>query len=312
MDIGISDKNPGLVNSTNSMIVDTTAYNVDPNYNFENLTFPDVTFTATDGVTANREIEDLEKIPDLEKSYTNTINVATSKTSYVLYSKENFSLGSNSTCTFNEIMISIEYEIVSNNGKEIPDWVNFNTSTGVFEGTAPRVVKETVYSFILKSTWKMISPGESEQIVQITVNNNVPLSTAGAVAVATSTGTVALGGGMAAGSSLLSGSPPVGFYFILHQFQMIILMLMIDPFIPQSLRDYMKSQDFVMVNFNFIPVEDLPLIDILVDSMHSEQTSQSFRDLGFDSRSTFVNNISLFITVLFLAFLHFLLRYIII
>jgi len=91
---------------------------------------------------------------------------------------------------------------------------------------------------------------------------------------------------------------------------MVILMLMIDPFIPQGLRDYMESQDFVMVNFNFIPAADIPLIDIPVDWMHSEQTSQAFQALGIESRSTFVNNISLFVTVLFFAFVHFLLRYV--
>ena len=87
-------------------------------------------------------------------------------------------------------------------------------------------------------------------------------------------------------------------------------MLMIDPFIPQPLRDYMESQDFVMISFNFIPVGDIPIIDIPVDWMHSEQTSQAFQALGIESRSTLVNNISLFVTVLFFAFIHFLLSYI--
>ena len=65
-----------------------------------------------------------------------------------------------------------------------------------------------------------------------------------------------------------------------------------------------------MVNFNFIPVIDLPLIDIPLDWMHSEQTSQAFQALGLESQSTLVNNISLFTTLAFFSLVHLLLRYI--
>ena len=180
-----------------------SSYTLNPNFSGTTLTFTEPTFDITDGSAANRDTEDLEKVPDLEHSYSTIVNAVTStETSYVLYSRQKFALEAKSTCTFDENTTTISYEIVSNNGQEIPDWITLDASTGKYEGRAPRVVKEKVYSFILKSTWKSASAGESEQEVKITVNNDVPITTAGIFAASASTGAVASGGGVAAGASL--------------------------------------------------------------------------------------------------------------
>jgi len=185
------------------MISLPSSYTLNLNFSGTSLTFTEPIFDITDGTTANRDTEDLEKVPDLEHSYSTIVNTITStETSYVLYSRQKFSFEAYSTCTFDENITHISYEIISSNGQEVPDWITLNSSTGKYEGRAPRVVKEKVYSFILKSTWKSASAGESEQEVLITVNNDVPLTTAGMVASSASTGAVASGGGAAAGASL--------------------------------------------------------------------------------------------------------------
>jgi len=51
---------------------------------------------------------------------------------------------------------------------------------------------------------------------------------------------------------------------------MIILILLIDPFIPDSVRVFMESQDILLFNFHFLPSGDIPLIDIPVDWMNPE------------------------------------------
>jgi len=179
------------------------SYSMNEHYSYNSLTFTERAFTLTDGDSAGITTQDLEKVPDLENSYSNTVKVITSpETSYVLYSKQKFSLEASPTCTYNETIIKIQYEILSNNGQEIPDWISFDSSTSKYEGRAPKVINETIYSFVLKSVWKSTSSGESEQVVQITVNNDVPITTAGLVASSASTGAVASGGGVAAGASL--------------------------------------------------------------------------------------------------------------
>ena len=280
------------------------------NYVSPSLTFQERTFTATAGSSAERITEDLIKVPDLENSSSNTVKVY-QETSLILYSRQRFSLEENITCTYDPSIVFIDYDIALTNGEEVPDWISFNPSTMIYEGRAPTVRNEVVYSFVLKSSWGF-SEKESEQIVKITINNNVPITTAGMVASISSTASVAICGLIAMGGSILNGSPLTGFYLILHQLQMVILMLMIDSFIPQGLREYIESQDYVMLNFNFIPVADFPLVDIPLDWMHSEQTSQSFQALGLESKSTLVNNISLFTTLIFFALVHLLFRYVLV
>ena len=87
---------------------------------------------------------------------------------------------------------------------------------------------------------------------------------------------------------------------------------MIDPFIPSNLKDYLESQGFSLVSFNFIPSGDLPLIDIPVDWMQSEQTNEVLKSLGIESRSTFVNNLSLMLMLGLIAFIHLMLRYVLV
>ena len=99
---------------------------------------------------------------------------------------------------------------------------------------------------------------------------------------------------------------------VLHQIQMILLLLMIDSFIPETLKNYLSSNGFLMLNFNFIPVIDLPFIDIPVDWMDEEQVNDSLEALGIESGSSFVNNFSFFTMIVFWISVHLLLRYILI
>lgn len=100
-----------------------------------------------------------------------------------------------------------------------------------------------------------------------------------------------------------------GFYLILQQLQMIILVLMIDPFIPDSLLKYLDGQDLVMVTFNFIPVSELPAIKTPVNWFDSEQSNEILNVLGIESRSTLVNKLPLFAIMTLIFIIHVLLRF---
>ena len=183
-----------------------------------------------------------------------------------------------------------------------------NPQTGKYEGTAPKVEKSTTYSFILHSEWTTHPAGTSEQVVKYTVEppekevTSLALSNAGAVAGAT----------VSSINAIVSGNPPTGIYFILHQLQLIILFLMIDPFIPDTLKTYLENQGFVLVNFNMIPSADIPGIDIPIDWLESEQTNEALSALGIESKSTLVNNLSLFLMIGLIIFIHVMLRYILV
>ena len=59
-----------------------------------------------------------------------------------------------------------------------------------------------------------------------------------------------------------------------------------------------------MCNFNFISVEDAPGISVSTDWMTFGEPFDKVEKLGFDSLSTFVNNISLFLSFIGLFALH--------
>ena len=88
--------------------------------------------------------------------------------------------------------------------------------------------------------------------------------------------------------------------------------MMIDSFIPTSIRDYIESQSFALANFNFLPTANIPVVNIPVDWLDSKQPIEILQSLGLDSKSTFVNNFS-FISILGVVLLiHIMLRYILI
>jgi len=58
------------------------------------------------------------------------------------------------------------------------------------------------------------------------------------------------------------------------------------------------------MNLDFIPVVDIPFVDIPVDWMEFDQPLEKLEKLGFDSRSTFVNNVSLIVSFIGVILLH--------
>jgi len=183
----------------------------------------------------------------------------------------------------------------------LPDWITLNDTSGKFEGTAPSVTEATNYSFILHSEWTTLPSGNTDQTVTLTVSPKpvevVPEKEDTKITIPNTGGGAAAGAGISTINSAITGTPPTGIYFILHQLQLIILFLMIDPFIPETLKVYLEGQGFALVNFNFIPSADIPGFDIPIDWLETEQTNEALNALGIESGSTLVNNFSLFFMV---------------
>ena len=267
--------------------------------------FSNITFVTNTSANAPEVIADVQyDINNITSWETNIHEVNTTDTHSNITTETVFSLDPDSTCTTTIARTNIIYTMKSNNGEVIPDWIKLNATSGKYEGTAPLVKNETVYSFILNSTWTTYPAGSSEQVVKFTI---IPIPPTIATV---SLGGAAAGAGVSVINSVVSGNPPTGIYFILHQLQMIILFLMIDAFIPETLQTYLEGQGFALVNFNFIPSGDIPGFDLPITWMNGNQTNQVLKSLGIDSRSTFVNNASLFVTIGGIIILHLILRFV--
>ena len=189
----------------------------------------------------------------------------------------------------------IVYVLQKLQNETIPLWINFNTTTGVIDGTAPDIKSSKIYSFYVNATsteWT----GVAQKLITLEVDVTPAItpiaivSSAGAAAAAQAGAAAGMGASMV--SSTISGSPPTGIWAIIHQLQYILLLLMVDDFIPEELQIYIEAQSSSMMNFNFLPFDSIPGVNIPVDWMDFQQPNAKLELLEIESRSTFNNLLS--------------------
>ena len=262
-------------------------------------------------------MEDGEFITEPELSWQDNIYSVTTLQEISLITGEEFSEQPHITCTTTPGRTTISYTIVANGTGPIPDWVTLNEETGKYEGTAPEVSGTETFSFKIQASWTTNPSGSSDQIVFITVGPKPPiinpvelLKNPSVVNIITQ---VAVGASLflAIVKGILMGKPSTGFFLIVNFLQIVILLLMIDSFIPDKIQDYLNSLELILFTFNFIPTKDLPLLDKLDDWMGSPQPREALADLGLESRSTLLNILSLITTLFWIIIIHFICRFLI-
>ena len=282
--------------------------------------FTTYTMSSTLGASSGISNEEAEYVVDVVKSWEENINSVTTLQEISLITGEEFSEQPNVTCTTTPDRTTITYAIVANGADQIPDWVTLNQTTGKYEGTAPEVSGTETFSFKIQASWTTNPAGSTEQIVTITVGQKPadPSPVEEVVDAVISTPAAALLTQLAVGAtaglsimkSIMSGNPPTGLYLIIHLLQIIILLLMIDDFVPEELKLYLESLDYALISFNFIPTVKFPVIKIPANWMEAPQPIEALEALGLESKSTFVNTLSLFATVFMIMVVHFILRFI--
>ena len=223
-----------------------------------------------------------------------------------------------SNTTFQETLVSscsvdgavpIDYNITSADDQFVPDWINFNDTDLIISGTTPETLEDTTYNLNLFSNWTVQPLGNTNQSITIKIKGTkIPVTTSGKVAVAATHAQTAAVGAISVISSVLNGSAPTALWAIIQQLQMVILILLIDDYTPEDIDNYLEGVGFVMFNFNFIPATDIPFVDIPTDWMTFGDPFDKVEKLGFDSISTFVNNVSLLLSFILLFTIHMLLK----
>jgi len=231
---------------------------------------------------------------------------------------QNFTFNFEANTTFKEILVpscsvddtvDFSFTIASTDGQAIPDWIEFNETDLTLSGTTPELDYDETFSYHLFSNWTDIPFPNTTQTITIEVKGLVlPATTAGAVAVAATQGQTAAIGALSFGTSVLNGSPPITLWAIISQLQIIILMLLIDDYTPEDINQYIEGVGFIMCNFNFIPFNKAPGISVSTEWMTFGDPFGKIKKLGFNSLSTFVNNISLLISFIILFTLHMILK----
>ena len=101
--------------------------------------------------------------------------------------------------------------------------------------------------------------------------------------------------------SIINKWSPIGMWFLVNQFQLLMLLLLTGTYMPKTVKQYLSSMNIVLFNLDFIPISRLPLISNLYDYMSFEQDNENMTDFGIDYGSTLVKNISfIFFMLLFI------------
>lgn len=87
---------------------------------------------------------------------------------------------------------------------------------------------------------------------------------------------------------------------IMGHFQLLIVLLKSDAYIPKSIADYVIGMDFSFFSFSFLHTEKW-ILYFMDKELDYQQSDSKLKFMGLDSGSSTVNNSSLFL--MFLLFL---------
>jgi hypothetical protein len=235
--------------------------------------------------------------------------------------------------------LSITYSLAQYGSYSVPSWITIDDVGSQIVGTIPDAGK--TYKFYIQSSSNAWSPGIFKEITltvlawiwkvdnwkewsdwyvgeiwktwdanyeineadQRTCIKKKISSTAQTASTATSI-TVAVSTSASIATSMLKASSPSGMWSLFNQLQMLILLLLIDTFVPVDVSDYIQQQSFAMMNFNFIPTQEIPYLNYPNELMDYKQDNEIMEGLGFQWRSTFNNLYSFLIAMAVIVFVH--------
>ena len=122
-------------------------------------------------------------------------------------------------------------------------------------------------------------------------------------------------GSAAFGISLMTLSSPMAIWFLAHQFQLYLLLLLTKTSLPVDVSSYIKGNGFFSFSMDFLPIKDSSVykgnFEVLLfnnlgieNLLHKEQPKEGLEEMGLESLSSLSNNIGLMIVILLFTFVH--------
>lgn len=191
---------------------------------------------------------------------------------------------------------------------DLPDFVEIDAVTGVLTGTSASPAVETLYEFNINSTWDF---GSTIKLMRVNVEAKPPDpvadgAKAGRKAIIIISGftcgpfarslTVFISAIILACllfMYLKFKAPVSSLWIIINYLQLITFFILLDIYPTTCLYEFIKSQSYALFNFNFIPIRKA--------INGNEQPNLWLKELSIDSRSTFINSISLILVAILVS-----------
>lgn len=210
-----------------------------------------------------------------------------------------------------EIEFSLEDDF-GNPDEPNPDWISFDSDTYKFFGTAPEE-NETNNTYLIKL---LVSPVGFDRSANSTFYAIIGPPSSGGVLLAIIITLVFMGIAISITITVKSikefysetGST-TAIWSMFNQIQLLIFILIMDTFIHEDVQEYIEGFEFSLFSFSFLNIGKIPGVEVIPDWPDEQQPFGKLEIIEFESRSTFTNCFSLFVTVLFIVILHLTFKY---
>ena len=237
--------------------------------------------------------------------------------------------------------VSVQFS-TDGSGNPVPSWGKIDLANNLLNFSIPYVSSDTTYSFTLVVTsteahtytynvgvtlyvqsWKVsnwMACTSSDDSKWATCNSGYTLNnyawtaptsntstttTTASAAGTTSSVSAGVGVAAAAASSILTLSSPQSMWTVVNQFQTLTFLLLTHAYFPEETTSgFSGLGKYLNFSFDFIPYPSLSFVNIITNFFNLPVDGDLMSKVGLKSGSTFLNNISLIINILFAIFLH--------
>lgn len=107
--------------------------------------------------------------------------------------------------------------------------------------------------------------------------------------------------------ALISSSSPHSIFQMINQIQLLLLLLLLDIYLPLKVVNYIRSLVMALVDFN-INYSSLPVIGLIINIFNYEQPEDDFYITELESGSSLINISGVILLIIGTIFFHWLLR----
>jgi len=104
--------------------------------------------------------------------------------------------------------------------------------------------------------------------------------------------------------SVLNMVSPASLWMIVNQLQLLLLLLLVDTYIPPNIIRVITANSYVLFSFNFLKINSISIIGWPAEVLRFEQADINLINAGVEKGSTFVNNYSFLLLLMCLSIIH--------
>lgn len=98
-------------------------------------------------------------------------------------------------------------------------------------------------------------------------------------------------------SASISMTSPQSIWLVMGQFQLLMLLLLSDAYIPKDVETYILGMDYTLFSFNFLKIKEWKFPSKIYEYFDYDQSKADLILVGFSSGSAIINILSILITL---------------